>query len=168
MEWGSIGGWIKDNGLPIVGSLLTGGTSAALATGISLIQAATGESEPEKALLSLQNNPESMVRLKELTFKNDADIRKNLKDIKEIELNDKQKEHEQSQLTIRNGDNAKGNIKWVRPSHATISLGYAMYYASQATTVDVYVLALFLALPFSYGGLRTLDKFGFRLSGKQN
>lgn len=161
MEWSEIGNWIKGNGLPIVASLLTGGTSAALATGISLIQTATGEVEPDKAMLSLQNNPDALIRLKELTFNNEADIRKHLTANAQMILDDKNNEHKQAQSTVQNGDNAKGNIKWVRPSHATISLIFAMYYASTATVIEFNTLALFLALPFTYGGLRTLDKFGF-------
>lgn len=160
MEWSSVGSWIKENGLPLVGALLTGGSSAAIATGMSMIQSATGESEPEKALLSLRNNPESMIKLKELTVKDDANIRNHLQEMNRMKLEDKQLAHEQTQLTIRNGDNAKGAVKWVRPLHATASLGFAMYYASTSETVDPVVLGLFLALPFAYGGLRSIDKLG--------
>jgi len=161
MNWDDVGSWVKNNGLSLVGALLTGGTSAAVATGISMIQSATGESEPEKAMVALRGNPEAVIKLKELTLLDEDNIRNNLRAIKEIELNDKQKQHEQTQTTIRNGDNAKGLIKWVRPSHATLSLAYAMFYASTAKVVDPVVLGLFLALPFAYGGLRTMDKLGF-------
>jgi hypothetical protein len=161
MEWSEIGNWIKGNGLPVVASLLTGGTSAALATGISLIQSATGEVDADKAMASLKNSPEAMVRLKELTFNNEADIRKHLTANAQMALDDKHNEHSQTQATVQNGDNAKGKIKWVRPTHSTASLMFAMFYAATAATVEFDVLALFLALPFSYGGLRTIDKLGF-------
>lgn len=160
MEWGSVGDWIKENGLPLVGALLTGGSSAAIATGMSMIQSATGESEPEKALLSLRNNPESMIKLKELTVKDDANIRNHLQEMNRMKLKDKQLAHEQTQLTIRNGDNAKGFIKWVRPLQASASLCFAMYLADKNPNIDPYVLGFFMSLPLAYGGLRTMDKFG--------
>jgi predicted permease len=161
MDWSKVGGWIKDNGLPIVGSLLTGGTTAAIATGVSLLQSATGETEPDKVMASLKNNPEAMIRLKELTVKDDDNIRQHLAKMEELKLTDKQLEHEQTQLTIRNGDQLNGKKAWVRPTHSTISLVFAMFYAYNNPNIDVYVLGLFLALPFTYGGLRTFDKLGF-------
>jgi len=158
MNWNKVGDFIKDNGLAVVASLLTGGSSAAIATGVSLIQSATGETEPEKAIASLKNNPEAMVRLKELTVQDDNNIRNHLREIELAKLEDAQKAHEQTQLTVRNGDNQKGAIKWVRPLHATASLVAAITYVFVADVIDWTVLTALLALPTTYAGLREFGK----------
>lgn len=162
MDWSNVGDWIKNNagsGAALVGSLLSGNLPGAIAAGAALVSGATGSDNPQIALNELKNNPDAMIKLKELYYKNEDSVRSHIQEMERQKLEDKQKEHEQNQLTIRNGDNAKGGVKWVRPTHATASLAYAMYYAS-GSTVDPVVLGLFLALPFAYGGLRTLDKLG--------
>jgi uncharacterized membrane protein YfbV (UPF0208 family) len=74
------------------------------------------------------------------------------------EFEDNQKSHEQTQMTVRNGDNAEGAIKWVRPAHATVSLIAAIVYVFVNDTVDWAVLGALLALPTSYAGLREFGK----------
>lgn len=160
MEWGSVGSWVKENGLPLVGALLTGGTSSAIATGISMIQSATGESEPEKALLSLRNNPDAMLKLKELTVKDDENIRHHLQEMNRMKLKDKQLAHEQTQLTHRNSDNAEGGIKWNRPLQAWYMLLVSTAYLFIANTIQWEILTVLLAIPFGYNGLRSIDKRG--------
>jgi Na+/proline symporter len=81
-------------------------------------------------------------------------------------LEDKQKSHEQTQLTIRNGDNQKGAIKWVRPLHATVSLAAAILYVFNSNSVDWMVLTALLALPASYAGLREFGKHSFNKNVK--
>lgn len=160
MSWSKVGDWIKDNagtGASLVGSLLTGNVPGAIAAGVSLVSGATGSDNPEIALQQLQGNPDALVKLKELYYKNEGSVRSHIQAMHLAELEDKQKEHEQTQLTIRNGDNAEGMVRYVRPLHSTISLACAMLYAF-TDSPDVYILGLLLSLPFSYGGLRTVDK----------
>jgi len=159
-KWSEVGEWIKENagsGAALVGSLLTGNVPGAIAAGVSLVGGATGTDNPVKVLEQLTTNPDAMVKLKELYYKDEDSVRKHIETMQLAELKDKQEEHEQAQLTIRNGDNAQGGVKWVRPLHASLSLVCAMFYAFTQTP-DTYILGLLLALPFSYGGLRTIDK----------
>jgi hypothetical protein len=162
MSWSKVGDWVKDNagtGATLVGSLLTGNVPSAVAAGISLVSSATGSDNPDIALKQLQNNPETLLKLKELVYKEEDSIRNHIKDMKQIELEDAQKEHEQTQTTIRNGDNSDDKVvRYVRPSHATISLISAIAYVFTQTTVDFAVLGALLTLPLTYAGLRGIDK----------
>ena len=164
MSWDKVGKWIKENagsGAALVGSILTGNIPGAVAAGVSMVSSATGTDDPAKALEQLQSNPETLLKLKELAFKEEDSIREHVRSMKEMELIDQQKNQEQTQLTIRNGDNAEGNIKWVRPSHASISLAAAIYYALFTNTPDIAILGALLTLPFTYSGLREFGKGSF-------
>lgn len=162
MSWSDVGSWIKDNagtGTALVGSLLTGNVPAAIAAGVSLVSSATGSDNPNEALAQLQGNPESVVKLKELYYKNEQSIRQHIEMMKRLELEDAQSEHEQTQLTIRNGDNAESKIRWVRPAQSTVSLIAAIAYAFTVDDPSFEVMALLMALPFAYNGLRQIGKW---------
>lgn len=91
MKWKTVGKWIKDNagsGTALVGSLLSGNVPGAIAAGVSLVSSATGKDTPEEALIQLQNDPEALVKLKELYYKNEEDIRSHIEKMVELELTD--------------------------------------------------------------------------------
>jgi len=161
MNWSDVGGWIKDNagnGAALVGSLLTGNVSGAIAAGVSMVSGVTGTTDPEKALIALQADPKLLIELERVKNDRSAEINRHIETMALADIEDKQKQHEQTQLTIRNGDNAEGGVKWIRPLHSTASLIFAMVYTYNAETIDPYVLGLFLSLPFAYGGLREFGK----------
>lgn len=162
MSWESVGGWIKENagnGAALVGSLLTGNVAGAVAAGVSMVSSATGTDDPQNALLELQGNPESIVKLRELAYKNESSIRQHIENMKRLEFEDAQASHEQTQLTIRNGDNVESKIRWVRPMQASASLVAAIAYAFMVDIPSFEVMALLMALPFTYNGLRQIGKW---------
>ena len=161
MNWSDVGEWIKGNagkGGAIVGSLLTGGAPAAVATAIAMITGATGEATPDGALNALQTDPATVVRLRELYFQNEASVREHVQKMEELRLVDEQKSHEQTQLTIRNGDNAEDVVvKRTRPIQSSVSLVAAIAYAFTAAP-SIEILIALLTLPWSYAGLREVGK----------
>jgi len=166
-NWNKVGDWIKDNagaGASLVGSLLTGNLPGAVAAGVSLVSGATGSDNPEIAMAQLQSNPESLVKLKELYYKNEDSIRLHIESIKRLELEDNQAEHAETQKTIRSGDNAEDVVvKRTRPLQSWLSLAAAIVYvfASMYTgtgDIDFTVLGLLLTLPWTYAGLRQVGK----------
>ncbi len=184
--WDSIGNWLRDYGgsrVALVGSLLTGNVPGAIAAGQALVATATGTTDPNKAMEALQNNPESLLRLKELAYQNEADIRRHLEamtmaelESKKADLNDAQASHAQTQETIRNGDNSEDkDIRMVRPTqakqswHATVAYVAFIVIGDAGNWHDVnfsWEIASFLSAPaWAYLGLRTVDKFG--LGGKK-
>lgn len=163
MDWGDVGKWIKGNagtGASLVGSLLTGNVPGAVAAGVALVNSATGRSDPGDVLDALQSDPATLVRLKELAYENEASIRRHLEDMTRLQLEDVQKEHHETQETIRSGDNAEDKlVRRTRPLQSWISLIAAIVYVFAADDkVDVTVLGLFLALPWAYAGLRQVGK----------
>lgn len=166
MSWSKVGGWIKENagtGTALIGSLLTGNVPAAMAAGISLVSGATGLDDPQKALMELQGNPESMIKLKELYYKNEDSIREHIRETKKLELEDKQHEHAETQKTVRSGDNAEDKIvRRTRPLQSWLSLVAAIFYVFisvyKETVIDITVLGLLLTLPWTYAGLRQIGK----------
>ena len=161
MSWSDVGDWIKDNagnGASLVGSLLTGNVGGAIAAGVSMVSGVAGTTDPDKALLALQADPKLLIELERVKNERSREINRHIETMALAEIEDKQKAHEQTQLTIRNGDNAQGGVKWIRPLHSTASLIFAMIYTYNAETVDPYILGLFLSLPFAYGGLREFGK----------
>lgn len=162
MSWSKVGDWIKDNagsGAAIVGALLTGGSSAAVAMGVSMIADATGTNEPDKALEALQSNPEMMLRLEELRNDRQADINRHIETMEKAKLDDKQAEHATTASVTMNGDNAEGGVKWIRPLQSTASLIAGMVYCFMAKTIEFDILGLWLALPWGYAGLRQFGKW---------
>ena len=160
MSWQDIGGWLKKNagpGAALVGSLVSGNVPGAIAAGISMVSSVTGTNDPDQAMTVLQGDPQAIVKLKELWYQNEATNRLHLEEMMRLELDDRQKEHHETQETVRAGDKADGGIKYVRPTHATAALAAAIFYAF-TTTPSVEILVLLLALPFTYAGLREIGK----------
>jgi hypothetical protein len=157
MNWSKVGDFISDNagtGASILGALLTGGTSAAISSAISIVAGVTGTTDPDKAIKALQANPDLLLELEKAKLNRATEIDKHVLDMAKVSSG----EHEQTQLTVRNGDNAEGNIKWVRPSHATVSLIVAIFYTFTADKIDWMILSAWLTLPFTYAGLREFGK----------
>ena len=164
MNWKDVGDWLKGNagtGAVLVGSLLTGNIPGAVAAGVSLVSSATGESDPGKALAALQGNPATMIRLRELAIQDEASIREHIRAMEELRQKDLQSEHEQTQLTIRSGDNADDKfVRWTRPGQSWVSLMAALAYVFALDDPSMEILALLLTLPWAYAGLRQIGKWG--------
>ena len=167
MSWSSVGDWLKDNagsGVSLVGSLLTGNIPGAVAAGMSMVSGATGSDNPLVALSELQGNPDAMVKLKELYYKNEESIRQHIESMQRLELEDKQSEHVVTQRTIVEGQRVseKGFEKLSRPAMAWVSLlgtmGYAFYALEKYEQADLVVLSVLSAGYLAWMGLRTLDK----------
>lgn len=186
MQWKEVGGWIKDNagaGVGLVGSLLTGNIPGAIAAGVSMVSSATGSDDPMEALSILQNDPASVLKLKELYYQNEESVRNHLEQMTKLDLEDKQKEQEQTQLTIRNGDNATDEyVRRTRPKMARqsfwIGSGYCVImelgHSITLTALDKIgteityplfsnganweIAGLLFSGAFAYMGLRTWDK----------
>ncbi|RLB94498.1 MAG: hypothetical protein DRH26_01040 [Deltaproteobacteria bacterium] len=167
MDWKDVGSWLKDNagtGTALVGSLLTGNLPGAIASGVALVTGATGQANPDAVLASLQNDPATMIRLKELAIQDEENIRNHVREMTKLQLEDEQKSHETTQLTIRSGDNAEDRlVRWTRPLQSWTSLIFAGIYVWKSVSIDVAVLGFLLTLPFTYAGLREAGKWG---SGK--
>lgn len=162
MAWSDVGEWIKSNagtGAALVGSLLTGNVPGAVAAGVALVSGATGTSDPAKALQSLQNDPATVIRLRELAIQEESSIREHIRAITELELKDKQAEHEQTQETIRSGDNAEDSfVRRTRPAQSWVSLFAALAYVFMNKDPNFEILMLLLTLPWAYAGLRQIGK----------
>lgn len=183
MDWKQVGAWLKENagaGAALVGSLLVGNVPGAVAAGVSMVTSVTGESDPEKVLATLQNNPETMLKLRELALKENDSIRAHIQAMTELELKDKQEEHRQQQETIRSGDNSQDEfVRHTRPKMARQSwYATALYIVAFEGLHNLQVfsggadweLALLLLSPAAaYLGFRSLDKrTGIaRITGKQ-
>lgn len=163
MSWEAVGKFLSNNaeaGVGLVGSLLTGNIVGAVSSGMAMVSQATGTTDSEKALHELTNNPETMIKLKQLQLDNEKEINRHIETIYLAELKDMQAEHKQTQETIMNGDNATGLIKWVRPLFCGLALCASIYHIE---TVSWEKLSILMSLPLSYCGLRTLDKRGVGL-----
>ena len=161
MEWSDVGNFLKANSkgmVGLVGSLLTGNVAGAIGAGASMVATATGTTDPKEALETLQHDPDSMIALEQIALERKQEINRHLERVLELETQDKQHAHSQTQQTIRNGDSQESKIRWVRPSHATISLLAGIYYGLTADTPEVAVLGAFFTLPFTYAGLREVGK----------
>lgn len=167
MSWGKVGDWIKDNagtGASLIGSLLTGNVLGAVSAGVSLVSGATGTDNPVLALQELKTNPDAMIKLKELYYKNEDSIRKHIETMALAELEDKQKEHETTSKVIIEGQkNAEGWFeKNSRPAMAWVSLIFSGIYVSEClstdTTINFLALSVLSAGYLAWMGLRTIDK----------
>ena len=161
VNWSDVGGFLKENKTGVaslVGSLLTGNVVGAVSAGASMVAQATGTTDPEQALATLQNNPEARVKLEEIAASREAEVNRHLESVMTLELQDKQRSHSETQQTIRNGDNAEGGVKYVRPAHATMSLIAGIIYAFISKSPDLMILGAFLTLPCTYAGLREIGK----------
>ena len=165
MDWSEVGNWLKGNagaGASLVGSLLTGNVPGAVAAGVALVSSATGTTDAAKALQSLQNDPATVVRLRELAVQEESSIREHIRLMTEAELKDKQAEHKETQDTIRGGDLAEDVVvRRTRPLQSWASLVAAFAYVfvhEVKNDTDVYVIGLLLTLPWAYAGLREIGK----------
>lgn len=166
MEWAQVGDWLQKNagtGASLVGSLLVGNIPGAVAAGVSLVSSATGQASPDAALTQLQNDPASMLKLRELAVQEDASIREHIRAMKELELKDLADEQHETQETIRGGDNAEDVVvRRTRPLQSWLSLVGALAYVAwccgQNKTPDSVTLGILLTLPWSYAGLRQIGK----------
>lgn len=166
MSWSKVGEWLSTNatsGAALVGSLLTGNIPGAVAAGVSLVASATGQTDPSKALAQLQQDPATLIRLKELAMQDEQNIREHIRQMTEMTLKDGQHEHETTQKTIQSGDNAEDPlVRRTRPLQSWASLiaafAYVSYNEYRGETVDVFILATFLTLPWAYAGLREIGK----------
>lgn len=161
MNWSDVGSFLKQNQKGVaglVGSLLTGNVVGAVSAGASMVAQATGTTDPDQALATLQSNPDALVRLEEIAAAREAEVNRHLESVMALELQDKQRSHSETQATIRNGDNAEGGVKYVRPTHATLSLIAAIYYGLFTESPDLLVISAFLTLPTAYAGLREIGK----------
>ena len=169
MNWSKVGDWVKDNagtGAALVGSLITGGPAGAVAAGISMLQSATGQEQPDQALEALKNNPEALVKLKQIAHEEEKSIRDHLAEMTRLKLEDSQAQHHETQETVREGDKAKDRyVRWTRPTQASISLIVAMFYAFSESPNET-ILMYLLALPFAYAGLRQIGKGVDSYTGK--
>ncbi|TOG93964.1 hypothetical protein CGI95_12270 [Vibrio parahaemolyticus] len=152
-------------------SSLFGGSETAdkVADMVEQVDGALGMTKEQKEM-SLINEmqklpPESLVELERIK----SEMQKEVTRRQQLLLEDKQQEHEQTQLTIRNGDNAKDEyVRHTRPKMARQSFFMMVLYIVAmeimkandfGTGADVY-LALTIATPaFAYLGLRTIDGF---------
>lgn len=173
MSWSQVGEWLKGNagtGAALVGSLLTGNLPGAVAAGVSLVSSATGTVNPAEALVSLQNDPTTVIKLKELALAEETSIREHIRVMHELELKDEQAAHSEQQTTIRAGD-ATGDeyVRHTRPRMARQSwyatAAYVVLFEAfktfEVTTTGANLeLAMLLMAPAAaYLGFRSLDKF---------
>lgn len=162
MSWATVGDWLKGNagtGAALVGSLLTGNVPAAVAAGVALVSSATGTSDPGEALRQLQSDPATQVRLAELQQQEQASIRAHIATIAELEYQNVASEHHETQETIRAADQASdGLVRSTRPLQSWTSLIAAIVYVFTLPEPDIFVLGALLTLPFTYAGLRGVDK----------
>lgn len=171
MDWKSVGSWIKDNastGAQLIGSLITGNVPGAVAAGVSMVSSATGTDNPEEAMVRLQNNSGCLVKLREIAAEKEEDIRRHIETMERMRLEDIQKEHEQTQKTIRQGDQALDEkVRMTRPTMAkqswiaTIAYCLGCFGVLAINGDDMFngSIAMILSSPaWAYLGLRTTDK----------
>lgn len=171
-SWKDVGEWVKKNagtGTALVGSLLTGNVPGAIASGISLVTGATGKTNATEVLDALQTDPATKVKLKELYYKNEEDVRSHIETMERMRLEDQMAEHQQTQDTIRNGDNATDEfVRRTRPQMAkqswTATIAYCIgcfgVHAIVGNDIfNVYIAGILSAPAWAYLGLRTSDKF---------
>ena len=161
MDWSDVGGFLKENKTGVaslVGSLLTGNVVGAVSAGASMVAQATGTTDPDQALAELKKNHDAMLRLEEIAAAREAEVNRHLESVMALELQDKQRSHSETQQTIRNGDNAEGAVKYVRPLHATASLFAGIAYVFVTDSPELAIIGAFLTLPTTYAGLREIGK----------
>jgi hypothetical protein len=166
MKLNDLGEWLKNNGgngVALVGSLLTGNIPAAIAAGAALVSSATGTDDISKSLEAFKTDPQTLIKLKELAAKEEDSIRAHLQKMKELELTDLQKEQEQTQLTIRNADNAEDIfIRRTRPLQSWLSLiavfSYIFLCYFNQSQINETIVGWLFALPLAYFGLRQVGK----------
>lgn len=173
-DWKKVGDWLKKNGgkgVALIGSLVSGNAPGAVAAAVSLISSATGTDDPTQALEALQTSPDNLVKLKELYFANEADIRRHHETMTRLELEDKQAEHHETQETIRAGDRAEDVfVRRTRPAQSWLSLFAGLYYVIFTKDPSFELALILFTLPWAYAGLREVGKgvgqFTNKMKGK--
>lgn len=162
MNWSDVGAWLKGNagtGAALVGSLLTGNVPGAVAAGVALVSSATGTVDAADSLHLLQTDSATRLRLAELAQQEQASIRAHIEAITALQLQDAAAEHSETQQTIRAGDTAESVlVRSTRPLQSWVSLIAALGYVFLTPNPAEFVLVALLTLPFTYAGLRGLDK----------
>lgn len=162
MNWSDVGQWLKTNagpGAALVGSLVAGNAPAAIAAGVALVKSATGVAEPEQALQALQQDPQTVVRLRELANQEAANIRQHIEAMERLSLDDAQAQHATTQATIQAGDKADDRlVRWTRPLQSWASLLAAFFYVFNADQPTFEIVLALLSLPWAYAGLRQIGK----------
>lgn len=180
MNWREVGDWIKKNagtGAALVGSLLTGNVPAAVAAGVALVSSATGTTDPQEALKSLQTDPATVIKLRELAIQEEANIRNHISKMEELRISDEIAAHKEQQETIRSGDSSSDEyVRRTRPLMARQSWYATMAYVivfEGLKSVDVFksgadfeLAILLLAPAAAYLGFRSLDKFNRKKSAR--
>jgi hypothetical protein len=166
MSWSDVGDWIKDNagnGAALVGALLTGGSSAAIAMGVSMVADATGTTKPDDALEMLKNNPELMIKLEQIKNDRKAEVNRHIETMELARLKDAQAEHETTAKVVVEGQKAADHWieKSVRPAMALASMVFSGFYV-QSGSADAALLAIVIGPCFAWMGLRTIDKVKVR------
>ena len=160
-RWKEVGNWVKGNagnGVKLVGALLAGGPPGAIAAAASMVMSATGETEPDDVLLSLQTNPDAVVRLKELAIQQEANLNNHIMEMEKLKLENEQAEHHEAQETIRSGDKAEDKlVKWTRPGMAWVSLIGTGGLISIGI-VDPVLIGITIGPAYAYMGLRQIGK----------
>jgi len=171
VNWSDVGSFLKQNQKGVaglVGSLLTGNVVGAVSAGASMVAQATGTTDPDQALAELKKNHDAMLRLEEIAAAREAEVNRHLESVMALELQDKQRSHSETQQTIRNGDNAEGAVKYVRPAHATLSLIAGIAYVFVTDSPELAIIGAFLTLPTTYAGLREVGKRNVLAFNKKN
>lgn len=179
--WARVGEWLKGNagtGAALVGSLLTGNVPGAVAAGVALVSSATGTNDAVEALTQLQNDPATVIRLRELALQEEASIRQHILEMERLRVDAEQREHQQTQETIRSGDNAESEyVRNTRPRlarqswYATIAYVFLFEGAealSKGLGAEWDLAGLLISPAAVYMGFRTIDKMGLtnRFKGK--
>ena len=181
MDWKSVGDWLTKNagaGAALVGSLLTGNVPGAVAAGVSLVTAATGEADPGKVLYTLQHDPGTVLKLRELAVQEASSIREHIRLMAEAKLKDEQEAHHEQQETIRKGDQAEDQYvrhtrpKMARQSWYVTALYVVLFEALKAAGIfnmgaSIELAMLLCAPAAAYLGFRTWDKRTAILKGKR-
>lgn len=153
-------------------SSLFGGSETAdkVAEAVEKVDSVIGMTKEQKEVAvtrQLQSlPPEAMVDLKRLEVEMQKDLTRRM----ELELGDKQAEHNETQTTIRAGDVAQDEyVRRTRPKQARQSfwagtlyiflMTAAKVFGFSETGPDVTIALTLYALSYSYHGLRTLDGF---------
>lgn len=174
MTWEDVGNWLKRNaghGAALVGALLTGNVPAAVAAGAAMASTAAGSDDPGEVLARLQQDPQTVVRLREIAQQEQESIRQHIEAMERMKLEDAQAQHRTTQATIQAGDRAEDPfVRRTRPGQSWLSLFAALAYVFGVTfvkngTPDLYVLAALLTLPWAYAGLRQVGKGVESLAG---
>jgi len=174
MDWSTVGNFLKNNagaGVGLVGSLLTGNIPGAIAAGVAMVSSATGTADPAQALQTLQTDPATLVRLKEIAQQEAESTREHIRAMAQMDAQDAQAAQAEQQATIRAGDTAPDEyVRRTRPRMARqswyVGAGYIVAFEA-LKSVDLFHIGasvefamVLLAPAAAYIGFRSWDKWG--------